>query len=120
MKLTEKAVVQRDLPAELDEQFISDDDLTGLYLRLRRGAASVVKSWVYRYTVAGARHKETVDFAGHSLAAARKWAGDLQARVRLGYDPGRERAQARTRGRGDDAGDTADLPAAEKAEASGA
>ena len=88
MKLTEKAVIQRDLPAELDEQFISDDDLTGLYLRLRRGAAGVVKSWVYRYTVAGARHKETVDFAGHSLAAARKWAGDLRARVRLGYDPG--------------------------------
>src|SRR5262249_47798593 len=30
-----------------------------------------------------------------NLGAARKWAGDLQARIRLGHDPARERAQTR-------------------------
>jgi integrase len=95
VRLNKKTIAQLSLPADRDEQLFSDDDLTGLSLRLRRGAAGVGKSWVYRYTIAGKPRKPTLDFAGHDLAAARKWAGDLQARIRLGYDPGRERAQVR-------------------------
>jgi integrase len=64
-------------------------------LRMRRGAAGVAKSWVYRYSIAGASRKATLDFAGHNLAAARKWAGDLQARVRLGHDPIQKRTRTR-------------------------
>src|SRR5262245_37710542 len=95
MRLTEKAIAALKLPAGIDERLFSDEDLTGLAVRLRRGANGVAKSWVYRYTVAGAPRKVTFDFAGHNLAAARKRAGDLQARVRLGHDPAQERARTR-------------------------
>jgi integrase len=95
VKLTEKTIAGLKLPAGMDEQLVGDDELTGLSLRLRRGADGVAKSWVYRYMVGGARHKVTFAFAGHNLAAARKRAGDLQARIRLGHDPAQERAQTR-------------------------
>jgi integrase len=95
MKLTEKIVAGLELPAGVGERLFSDDELTGLSLRLRRGANGVSKSWVYRYAIAGVPRKLTLDFAGHNLAAARKRAGDLQARIRLGHDPAQERAQTR-------------------------
>jgi integrase len=95
MKLTEKTIAGLELPADIDERLFSDDDLTGLSLRLRRGVRGIARSWVYRYAIAGVSRKVTFDFAGHNLAAARKRAGDLQARVRLGSDPAQERAQTR-------------------------
>ena len=95
MKLTEKSITKLDLPAGVNERLFSDDNLTGLSLRLRRGANGIARSWVYRYTIAGHPRKLTLDFAGHDLAAARKCAGDLQARIRLGHDPEQERAQTR-------------------------
>jgi integrase len=96
LKLTEKVIAELDLPSGSDERIIGDDGLAGLYLRLRRGATGVTRSWIYRYSIAGMRRKESVDLAGYNLGAARKWAGDLQARIRLGFDPSRERAQMRT------------------------
>src|SRR5262245_61852636 len=95
MKLTEKVVAGLKLPAGVDDWLVSDDDLTGLNLRLRRGAKGIARSWIYRYTIAGAERRLTFDFAGHNLAAARKRAGDLQARIRLGHDPAEERARTR-------------------------
>jgi integrase len=95
MKLTEKTIAGLKLPAAAAERLFSDDGLTGLSLRLRRGATGVARTWVYRYSIAGIPRKVTFDFAGHSLAAARKRAGDLQARIRLGHDPAQERAQTR-------------------------
>jgi len=95
MKLTEKTVAGLKLPPGVDERLFSDDDLTGLSLRLRRGANGVARSWVYRYAIAGASRKVTFDFAGHNLTAARKRAGDLQARLRLGHDPAQQRARTR-------------------------
>jgi integrase len=95
MKLTEKIIAGLKLPEGVDERLFSDDDLTGLSLRLRRGVRGIARSWVYRYAIAGASRKVTFDFAGHNLAAARKRAGDLQARIRLGHDPAQERAQTR-------------------------
>jgi integrase len=97
MKLTKKSIAKLvDLPAGVNERLFGDDDLTGLSLRLRRGTNGIARSWVYRYMVAGRPCKLTLDFAGHDLAAARKCAGDLQARVRLGHDPAQERARTRT------------------------
>ena len=95
MKLTEKAVAGLTLPDSVNERLFGDDEVTGLSLRLRRGASGVARSWVYRYMVAGTPRKVTFDFAGHSLADIRKRAGDLQARIRLGADPAQERAQTR-------------------------
>jgi integrase len=96
VKLTEKTLTKLDLPADMDERLFSDDALTGLSLRLRRGANGIARSWVYRYRIAGHSRKLTFDFAGHDLAAARKRAGDLQARIRLGHDPEQERTQRET------------------------
>lgn len=93
MKLTEKVVAGLTLPDGVNERLFSDDEVTGLSVRLRRGANGVTRSWAYRYMVAGVARKVTFDFAGHSLADIRKRAGDLQARVRLGADPAQERAQ---------------------------
>ena len=101
MKLTEKTIAGLELPAGINERLFSDDDLTGLSLRLRRGANGIARSWVYRYALGGMARKVTFDFAGHSLTAARKRAGDLQARIRLGHDPAQERARTRA-----DAGQT--------------
>lgn len=98
MKLTEKIIPRITLPVGVEERLFSDDELPGLSLRLRRrrrGGASIAKSWVYRYAIAGTSRKPTLPFASHNLGAARKWAGDLQARIRLGHDPARERAQTR-------------------------
>ena len=93
MKLTEKAIAGLTLPDGVNERLFGDDEVTGLSLRLRRGANGVARSWVYRYMVAGTPRKVTFDFAGHNLAEIRKRAGDLQARVRLGADPAQERAR---------------------------
>ena len=38
MKLTEKVIARLELPAGVSERLFSDDDLTGLSLRLRRTA----------------------------------------------------------------------------------
>ena len=96
MKLTEKSIAKLDLDPGVNERLFSDDALTGLSLRLRRRTSGITRSWVYRYTIAGRPRKLTLDFAGHDLAAARKRAGDLQARVRLGHDPELDRVQTRT------------------------
>jgi len=44
MKLTEKIVATLQLPTGVNERLFGDDDLTGLSLRLRRGANSIAKS----------------------------------------------------------------------------
>jgi integrase len=95
VKLTERIIARLDLPTGVKERLIGDDDLTGLSLRLRRGSAGIVRSWVFRYSHGGGRHKESLDVAGHNLAAARQWAGRLQARVRLGENPSQGRVRAR-------------------------
>jgi len=95
VKLTEKVIARLELPAGVSERLFSDDDLTGLSLRLRRTANGITRAWVYRYSLGGAARKITLDFAGHNLTAARKRAGDLQARIRLGHDPAQERARTR-------------------------
>jgi integrase len=101
VKLTEKTIAKLELPAGVNERLFSDDDLTGLSLRLRRGASGVSRAWVFRYSIANIARKVSFDFSGHSLADARKRAGDLQARIRLGHDPAQERARTRV-----DAGQT--------------
>lgn len=96
MKLTEKAITQLSLPGGINDQLISDDDLDNFGLRLRRRAnGQVNKTWVLRYWIAGAERRISLDFAGENLGAARKWASDLKAKIRLGFDPAQEKMRAR-------------------------
>ena len=91
MKLTDKVVAALTLKPGETERLIADDDMTGLRLRLRRGAKGVTKRWVYKYSRGAQQHSFTLDWPAHNLTAARKRAGELQAKLRLGQDPAKER-----------------------------
>jgi integrase len=92
VRLTEKLVAQLTLRRGETERLVADDAVAGLRLRLRQGRNDVRRTWVYRYEDrAGVQRSFTTDAAGQTLAAARKWAGELQAARRLGRDPARER-----------------------------
>ena len=94
MKLTEKAVAELTLDPSKGERVESDEDTTGLYFRIRRGAKGKIKrTWFFRY----AGGKPSVDYPAYNLAAARKWAGQLQAQVRLGGNPAQDRREGKDR-----------------------
>ena len=95
MKLTDKIIATLTLRPGERERLIADDEMTGLRLRLRAGASGITRTWVYKYSRNGQQRSFTRDYV--SPAAARKWAGELQARLRLGQDPAQERAEGRTR-----------------------
>ena len=97
MKLTDKAVAALALRRGERERLVADDDMTGLRLRLRQGRKGVTRTWVYKYSQGGQQRSFTFDQAGLSLAAARKRAGELQARLRLGQDPAQERLAGHAR-----------------------
>ena len=97
MKLSDKVVAALTLRPGEHERLIADDEMTGLRLRLRAGAKGITRTWVYKYSQSGQQRSFTFDHVGHSLAAARKRAGELQARLRLGQDPAQVRSEGRTR-----------------------
>jgi integrase len=94
MKLTEQTISGLTLRPGEDERLIADDAMTGLRLRLRQGAKGIRKSWVFKYSVAGQQRSFTFD---GPLTAARKWAGELQAKKRLGQDPAQDRSAGHQR-----------------------
>jgi len=95
MRFTQKIVDALDLPPRKTEAIIFDADLPGLGLRLRRGGSRV---WVYQFKI-GARHRRLTlgSATAVPLAQARKTAGDLHAKVRLGRDPAGEKAEGQAR-----------------------
>jgi integrase len=98
MKLTDQVISGLTLrPGEIERLVADDGGVTGLRLRLRQRGTGITRTWVYRYSQRGKQRSFTIDFAGRSLAQARKWAGELQAKLRLGQDPARERSVAHQR-----------------------
>jgi hypothetical protein len=79
------------------ERLVADDEMTGLRLRIRAGAKGITKRWVYKYSRGGTQHSFTLDYPGNNLTSARKRAGELQARLRLGGDPAQERREGQAR-----------------------
>src|SRR5262245_15806428 len=94
MKLTQKTVAALRLPPGKAEAIYFDEDLP-LGVRLRAGGAA---RWVYQYKL-GAKHRRITlgSLAALSAAEARKVAGELHARVRLGQDPAGQKAEGRAR-----------------------
>jgi integrase len=91
MKLQQNTIAELVPPNGQAEAIISDDDTPGLYLRIR---ASGHRSWLFQYKVARKVKRVPLgDITVVSLARARKAAGDLHARVRLGGDPVEEKAE---------------------------
>ena len=91
MKLTEKSVVELSLRPGQNERQITDTALPCLRLRLRRTRKGITRTYIYKYDGGSF----SLDVAGTTLAAARKWAGSLQAARRLGRDPAQERDAGR-------------------------
>ena len=77
-------------PAGLDRLtsgFVSDPQTPGLYLEVTKGG---LKAWKYRRRIAGTPLTCKTRFGiypVHSIAEARAWAGELNARVEAGVDP---------------------------------
>jgi integrase len=96
MHLTDRIVAELALGRGKSEQFIADDELPGLKLRIRRGAKGTRKTWIFKWEAPGGKQRSTTfDVAGITLATVRKRASELRAAVRLGRDPGRSREDAR-------------------------
>jgi integrase len=85
MKLTQPTVNSLTLPAGKADGIFFDDDVPGLGLRLR---SSGKRSFVFQYQLGSKQRRMTLGAVGAiTLAPARKTAGELHARVRLGEDP---------------------------------
>jgi len=97
MKLTDHVISSLTLRPGETERLVADEGVTGLRLRLRQGAKGVTRTWVFKYSQSGQQRSFTLDHAAASLAAARKWAGGLQAKLRLGKDPAQDRSEGRAR-----------------------
>ena len=93
MKFTTKDVASLKLPDGKTDAIFWDDDIAGFGLRIRAGGSRV---WIYRYRV-GRRQRSLVlgSATAVPLALARKNAGELEAKVRLGGDPVSEKQAAR-------------------------
>ena len=93
MKLTKSVVRNLTVPEGKKEIVVFDEKLPGFGIRLRAGGSRV---WIYQYKL-GKKHRRMT--LGHVAALdpdkARKIAGDLHAKVRLGMDPQAEKFAAR-------------------------
>jgi hypothetical protein len=95
MKLTQPLISKLALPAGKADVIYFDDDLAGFGLRLRAGGR---RSWVFQYSIGVKQRRMTLGLASAiTLADARKTAGELHARVRLGADPAASRKEGRIR-----------------------
>jgi integrase len=93
VKLTGKAVNAAMLPEGQQDAIFFDDELPGFGLRLR---ASGSRTFVYQYRLGRKTRRLTLGTASAAtLAAARKSASELEAKVRLGGDPAMVKAAAR-------------------------
>lgn len=93
MKLTIKSAAEIKLPAGKSDHVIFDDDIAGFGLRLREGGT---RTWIYRYRIGRKQRSLTLGSATSvPLALARANAGRLEAKVRLGGDPARDKQAAR-------------------------
>jgi integrase len=75
------------------ERIVFDDDIKGFGLRLREGGS---RTWIYQYRI-GSKQRRMVLGSATSvpLSVARKNAGELEARVKLGGDPAMDKETAR-------------------------
>jgi hypothetical protein len=97
MKLNAKTIASLKLPAGRAEAFFWDEEFSGFGLRLRQSGGRLRRTWVIQYrTKAGQTRRITVASADElSAANARKHAGDVLAKIRMGGDPQGDKTAAR-------------------------
>jgi integrase len=92
MKLDKKAVDGLTLPQGKSEVFLFDDAVPGFGIR-RRGNSKV---WIFQYRLGNRQRRMTLGaVSAVPLTDARKTAGELHARVKLGQDPAGDKTEAR-------------------------
>ena len=85
MRLTTKTVARFTPPKGKSDHIEFDDDIKGFGLRLREGGSRV---WIYQYRIDSKQRRVVLGSATSvPLSVARKNAGELEARVKLGGDP---------------------------------
>jgi integrase len=94
MKLTTDIARNLEPPSGKTDHFYWDEEFPGFGVRVRAGRNRVKRMWVYQSDIAGRTRRITL---GHvnaiGIQQARKAAGELSAKVRLGDDPVREKAE---------------------------
>jgi integrase len=98
MKLT--TVIARNLepPSGKTDHIEWDEDFPGFGVRLRVGRNRVSRMWVYQYDIAGRTRRVTLgNVNAISIQDARRTAGELSSKVRLGRDPMMEKAEGLAR-----------------------
>lgn len=95
MKLTQPMISKLALPPGKSDAIFFDDALPGLGLRLRGGGK---RSWIFQYGIGTKQRRMTLGVVpALTLTAARKTAGELHARVRLGEDPAASKSEGQRR-----------------------
>jgi integrase len=85
MKLTQSTIAKLAPSSGKNDAIFFDDDVHGLGLRAHSGGK---RTWIFQYKIGSKQRRITFGTApAISLAAARKTAGELHAKVRLGEDP---------------------------------
>jgi len=85
MKLTQSMIAKLAPPSGKNDAIFFDDDVHGLGLRAHSGGK---RTWIFQYKIGSKQRRITFGTApAISLAAARKTARELHAKVRLGEDP---------------------------------
>jgi len=93
MKLTTRAIETLSLPAGKSDCIVFDDDVAGFGIRLRPSGS---KNWIYQYRIGTKQRRMLLgSVTAVPLPLARKNAGELEARVRLGQDPALDKENAK-------------------------
>jgi integrase len=92
MKLTTTTVRTAKLPPGKTDHLEWDDDLPGFGLRIREGGS---RRFIFQYDLGAKSRRMTLGVATpETVARARKTAGELHARVKLGQDPASDKVEA--------------------------
>jgi len=97
-KLTTAIARNLEPPSGKTDHIEWDEDFPGFGIRLRVGRNRVSRMWVYQYDIAGRTRRITLgNVNAIGIDDARKTAGQLQGKVRLGHDPVGEKAESQAR-----------------------
>jgi hypothetical protein len=93
MKLTPKSTSALGLPPGKTDYVVFDDEVPGFGIRLREGGS---RSWIFQYTLGNKQRRMSLGSAAAiPVDKARKTAGELHAKVRLGQDPAARKAESK-------------------------
>jgi integrase len=96
LKLTKDNVHTLKLPVGKADAIFFDDEVPGFGLRLRAGSARSEARWIVQYKLGDKQRRLTFGKLSElDPAKARKRAGELMSKVRLGGDPAGEKIEAR-------------------------